>query len=247
MSRKLSSYLNKNSLKIAISGVQLIELHAADKLHDQIAQFFIEQDVDLLYKADRLLEMETEAHPSFVTSRITSGSFSTYQSQDADPLAALSKLLGASELGRERDEMLGYAEQAPDYLRDRKENFPPNEDGKYGKNQANLYAEGVMAFQLANRAPDFMLRFKDRFSELNTQVFLSLRTPPLVSFYKYYLGDRKPKLSDLADLTHLTYAPYCSIYVTERDLCNVLRQVKRGSNLFEGTQIENIDWLNTLR
>lgn len=247
LSDSFSSFLTKNSLKVAVSGVQLIELHEAHRIHEQISKLFIELDVELLLNADQLLELEVNSHPSYMTRPVSIGSFSSFRSGGDNPEAGLAKLLGASKIKAERDEMSRYANQMSDLLRDRKTNFPPNKDGTYGSNQAELFAEGVIALQLADRAPNFMLRYENCVSKLQTKVLQSLWLAPLVSFYKYYLSDRAPKPSDLPDLAHLIYAPYCSVYVTERDICSILGQIKRRIDILEYTSIENIDWLRTLQ
>jgi hypothetical protein len=64
-----------------------------------------------------------------------------------------------------------------------------------------------------------------------------------VIFYKYYLGQREPKkLSDFGDLAHLFVLPYCELAVMERDLCNVLNQIKRNQDTLKTTIVRDVNF-----
>jgi len=75
-------------------------------------------------------------------------------------------------------------------------------------------------------------------------VFRSVRLFALVNFYKYYLGRREPsRLSDFGDFGHLGFLPYCDLAVMERDLCEVLNQIKQHHDVLDSTEVRNIDFL----
>lgn len=83
--------------------------------------------------------------------------------------------------------------------------------------------------------------------DFHSEVFLSIRLYALVIFYKYYLGQREPrKLSDFGDLWHLFSMPYCKLAVMERDLCNILNQIKQHHDVLENTTVYNIGFLHQL-
>ena len=74
-----------------------------------------------------------------------------------------------------------------------------------------------------------------------------LQVYQFVIFYKYYLGQRQPKrLSDFGDLFHLFSIPYCKVAVFERDLCNVLNQIKNKQEILKYAEIYNIDFIHTI-
>lgn len=85
---------------------------------------------------------------------------------------------------------------------------------------------------------DFLLGFQNNIENFNSKVFLSVRLFAYVIFYKYYLGQREPKkLSDFGDLFHLFYLPYCELAVVERDLCNILNQIKSNDDILATTDM----------
>lgn len=66
-------------------------------------------------------------------------------------------------------------------------------------------------------------------------------------FYKYYLGNRYPnKDSDFGDLFHLLYIPYCKFAIMEKDICNLLNQIKKHQTLLNDTIIKDINFIYEL-
>lgn len=125
----------------------------------------------------------------------------------------------------------------------RKRNFPPSRSGKYIKKQASEFADMITIQWLRFNHKKFLKNFKNEIEKLNFEIFLSVRTFAYTIFYKYYLQDREPnKLSDFGDLFHIFYIPYCKLAIIERDLCNVLNQIKRNSNILNNVKIRNIDF-----
>jgi hypothetical protein len=98
--------------------------------------------------------------------------------------------------------------------------------------------------QLSDEHLNFLQEFKDDVSKFNAKVFLSLQILGYVIFYKYYLTEQKPKLSDYGDIFHLQAMPYCKLVVVERNMCEVLNQIKRNSNILKGVVIKNIKFLD---
>jgi hypothetical protein len=125
-----------------------------------------------------------------------------------------------------------------------KSNFPPSKTGKYTRQQADEFAWMMVIQWLASTHRDFLASFQNDIESFHPKVFLSLRLLAHVIFYKYYLGQREPnRLSDFGDLAHLVSIPYCELAVMERDLCNVLNQIKRHQDTLKSTVVRDIDFL----
>lgn len=96
---------------------------------------------------------------------------------------------------------------------------------------------------LAGTHRDFLAGFQDNIENFHPEIFLSIRLYAHVIFYKYYLGQREPKkLSDFGDLAHLFPIPYCELAIMERDLCNVLNQIKPHQDTLNLTTVSDIDF-----
>jgi hypothetical protein len=127
-----------------------------------------------------------------------------------------------------------------------KKNFPPSREGKYTKNQADDFARGQIFQWLAYDHRDFLEKVSSNIENFQPGIFLSIRLYSYVIFYKYYLGQRDPiRPSDFGDLFHLFSIPYCEIAVMERDLCNVLNQIKQNHDVLDSTEVFNIDFVKT--
>jgi hypothetical protein len=127
--------------------------------------------------------------------------------------------------------------------RKRKRNFTPSNSGQYTRQQATEFAAVIVMQWLAQTHRQFLRAFENRAQDLHTEVFLSVRLLALVNFYKYHLGRRDPaKLSDFGDEFHLAYIPYCQLAIMERDLCDVLNQIKRHQDALDSTVVRNIDF-----
>ena len=131
-----------------------------------------------------------------------------------------------------------------------KDNFPPSNTGKYTCEQAGEFANLQVVQWLADCHPEFLASTRSLPPEpckLHTEVFLSVRLYAHVMFYKYYVEQREVKRkSDFGDLLHLFTIPYCDLFITERDLCDILRRIKRNEDTLRSTVVGNMsffkDW-----
>ena len=99
---------------------------------------------------------------------------------------------------------------------------------------ANAFAWGTAMDYLGRHFPRFLRAhwdyIRDRgFDSLDS--LLSLRARSLFVFFKYYLHRQAPGRSDFFDFLHVSYAPYCDVFVTERNVCNVLTIVSANSRV----------------
>ena len=132
----------------------------------------------------------------------------------------------------------------PARLAELKKNFPPQEDGTYGEDQAEEFVWAYVLQWLAKLQPAFLEQFKQDASKLAFEPFLSVSMLGYVIFYKYYIHGKAPTLSDFGDLFHLYLIPYCELAVLERDLCNVLNHIKKNHSILDHTVVRNVEFLS---
>ncbi|MBC7263409.1 MAG: hypothetical protein H5T64_03515 [Chloroflexi bacterium] len=239
---RLLDFLLTNDLCLALSSANLAELADATDLHATLTDLLILLPSAAVKTWDAILDEEVESHPQ--------------RRQDSLLLYPLNQLLlqrdghetllgwfTSEKLAEARRQQLAHAKQMRARHDSLKGNFPLSKSGKYTARQSGQFADFIVIQWLANTHRSFLASFKDKSQDLHTEVFLSIRLFALVIFYKYYLGRREPdKLSDFGDLGHLSALPYCKLAIVERDLCNVLDQIKRHHDVLDSTMVRNVDF-----
>ena len=128
-------------------------------------------------------------------------------------------------------------------LTDLKSNFPPSKTGKYTSGQSDLFAWIITIQQLSSSHHEFMQRFRNDVTSFKAEVFISAQIMGYAIFYKYYLAGLTPKDSDFGDVFHLHAMPYCRLVIVERNMCDVLNQVKRNHKVLDGVVVKNLRFL----
>lgn len=236
----LQKFLIKNDLCIALSDEHFAELHDAKKLHNKLSSLLLFLPSAIIKPMEDIIEEEVKAHPYIRTDSILLHPLNQLILEKGGFKEVIS-YFRFNKLGVARKEQLEHAEKMPEVHKKLKPNFPPTKSGKYIKGQASDFADKITFQWLAATHIDFLEDFEYRFEKLNLKIFLSIRTFAYTIFYKYYLQNREPnKLSDFGDLFHVFYIPYCELAIMERDLCNVLNQIKVNSDILNNVKIENI-------
>ena len=117
-----------------------------------------------------------------------------------------------------------------------KRNFLPDSNGKYTPDQAERFAWMNGVDYLRRHFFGFLRRFKNRPGEPKMERLPSVRVRSLFVFYKYYVHGQSPGESDFLDFAQVSYAPYCDVYVTENNACNVLRRIRINGHMLAGTE-----------
>lgn len=235
--QSLFDLLTQNDLTLGVSDALLAELHDADRLHDSIVRLFASVPSALLKNGEMILDEEVEAYPESRTESLWLRLFNINRQEE------IRGLLSNELLSEARGVQLQHAEQMRPHLVQVRGNFLPSSTGQYTRNQANEFATAIVNQWLNTTHPDFLLGVRG----LSPNSFLSLRLYAYVVFYIYYLGRREPEnLSDFGDLFHLASIPYCELAVMERDLCEVLNQIKRNADIpnnpLASTTVRNIEF-----
>jgi hypothetical protein len=192
----------------------------------------------LIKTADKILSEEVLSHP-----QTRKDSLLSYPLNALLGTSSVGEYLSSPALAKARNEQRSTSKQWIERLDSLKSNFPPARSDKYTKQQADEFAWLLTMQELAVEHLEFLKAFKDDVSNLKTDVFLSQRIIGYVVFYKYYLAALKPKASDFGDLFHLYDIPYCKLAIVERNMCEILNQIKKNHNVLDGVVIMNKDLL----
>ena len=242
----LRRFLKENNLIMGICDAQMVELHEAKGLHERIAEIVTSVPSGMMKRRDTILKEEVEAYPNIRQATLSHLPYLL----NAIPGNVNGKellrafLSGDPVLTELRGQQRSDGEEMKTRLPSLMENFPPSNTGKYMVDQARAFAFNITFQWLIPDHREFAEQFKDDAQSFNAEVILSAQIYALTIFYKYYIGQRKPKrISDFGDLFHLMLIPYCEIAVLERDQCETLKQIKRNHSVLESTRIYNIEFI----
>lgn len=236
----LQEFLHSHDLCLAIGSGQISELSSDDRLHEPLNDLLTAAPSALIKTHDVILDEEVKSYP--------------YKRTDTLFQYPLNALLGkpdfgdylsSAELTKARDEQKQTSYTWMQNLTSLKPNFPPGKSGKYTRAQAPFFANVLTFQELVSEYSSFLQQFKDNYNSINFEVFLSIRIKDFVTFYKYYLTGLEPtKASDFGDMFHLHAMPYCKLVVVERNMCEILNQIKMNSSILDGTVVKNIKFLD---
>ena len=242
----MRDYLLKHDLSNSLSSANLSELADAPFLYDNLINLLLSFPTSVIKTWDKILDEEINSHPKNRNDTLLLDPIIRLAIKE-NGREELKSWFTSKELHSARKEQLEYAKQVNSYHKKLKKNFPPSSSGKYIRQQADEFADSIAIQWLSSTHRNFLRKFKDDASNLNIKVFQSIRIFGLVNFYKYYLGNRNiNKLSDFGDFAHLYSIPYCDLVIIERDLCNILNQIKKNHDILQNTTIKNIDFLKNL-
>jgi hypothetical protein len=232
------SCFESQNLLAGLTAYTLFELSRAERLLPRLDSLFLRARynvwIALLY--DQLLDLELSSYPSPPTMRWMPMSMIT----DEEQTDVLSKFAGDGRFAGARDEHLqfGYTEFMT--LESFKKNYPPDEDGRYSTAQAEEFAWCNTVDFLGRHFRGFLRRFDDKASDLDTSRIPSVHMRSLFLFYKYYIHQKVPQKSDFMDFASVSYAPYVDVYVTERDVMNVLRHIRSTGLMPSDTELLHV-------
>ena len=234
---KFISVFEANNLLAALSMFTVFELSRATRLFQNLDDLFslmrFNVWIPILY--DELFQLEIANYPRGATLLWMPISSIT---DNKDP-SVMSKLANDERITRKRDEFLSFGNTSFMKLEELKANFPPDENGKYTVDQAEFFAWANTVDFLGRQFMDFLTRFRDDASSLDTKKLASVHMRGLFLFFKYYIHGQSPVQSDFMDFAHVSYVPYMDFYITERNVLNVLRHIRSS-----GFDISNAEYLH---
>ena len=233
-----AAYFRSNDYVAALSYFTLFELSRAPRTFGDHDSLFYEMRyhvwIPCLY--DQVIESELKSYPDTWKMRWLPVSMLVDESNSE----LLDRLAGDSRFIKSRDNHLQFGLDHFMSLEKFKENFPPENGENYTPDDAEFFAWCNAVDYLGQHFIDFLRPFKNDASSFKADRLLSLHIRSLFLFYKYYIHSQSPGESDFLDFAHVSYAPYCDVYVTERNACNVLRRIKNSGAMLSNTRVLHI-------
>jgi len=239
------TYFRSNGCVAALSYFALFELSRAPRAFNDYDSLFYEMrnNIWILCLYDQVIESELNNYPGKWKMRWLPIS----RLVDEDNLDLLAKLASNSCFVESRDRHLQFGLDRFMSLEQFKQNFPPENGEEYTPDDAEFFAWCNAVDYLGRHFINFLASFKNDASNFKADRLISLYIRSLFLFYKYYVHDQAPGTSDFLDFAHVSYAPYCNVYVTERNACNVLRRIKNSGAMLSDTRVLHIsDFSNEL-
>lgn len=232
---RLCSLAADKTALIGLSTSNIIELEPVRRMHKELVQLLLQLPTVLLKPEDVVLEEEVDSYPSARQDPLYDALF---YDPTADPekhilthMFSDPRVVSGARLHREN------AAKAPARNNELQENFPVAASGRYERSQVASFAEQNAFQRLVGAHTDFVRRELDD-GPMSMMPFKSLRMFAYLLFWRFYLNRRTPNpSSDLGDLAHAQFYPYCRVVVTENDAAETLRQIKKHSDLLDGVEI----------
>jgi len=99
--------------------------------------------------------------------------------------------------------------------------------GKYTKKEIEIWVELITLKQIAIKYPEFCRNYISGTQKgIQYKNFLSWNMIAYTTFYKFYISKRNPIESDVNDILNMSALPYLDGIITEKNLCEQLRQIK---------------------
>ena len=235
--QSLSNCLHRCNMAIAVSTAQVVELSPAKRLHRGLEELLGSLPSVLTKPPDVILEEEVRSYPNRRTSNLTLVHLST-----VNGMSILSQLLSSTKA---REEQLSDAKQMKSRLDIVKANYPKSRNGKHSRAQAEDFASKITYQWVGQVHLPFLKQLRDNKAEFKAEVFRSIHTFAFYLFYKHYMKEREVRLSDFGDLFHMATIPYCKLAIVEKDMCNILNQIKSHHKILCEVEIEDIRFLSS--
>ena len=235
-------FLEERGLVVGLSGAQVAELSEAPGLHTRLADLLESVPVTLIKTADVIRDEEVGAHPSLRVETLEHSDYPGKRSLLNHLASPLTQAVRQQQVSDARVMVERIAEG-------RTATQPIASEAQRRRKQAQDFVWQRTTQLLAGTNLAFLQQFKNTdLCGFHADVFLSEQVQGYLIFYKYYVQDRdSSRGSEFADLFHLYALPYCKAAVLERDLCEVLGQIKRRHRILTNTELWNADFLKKLR
>jgi hypothetical protein len=241
--RPLFNFLFENHLCIAVSDALLIELSQERRKQADFNTFFTILPSAKIKSFEAVIEEEVKSYPKMRTDTLL-----LRPTNSASGKENIASWLSSERIKEAWRKQTQYAKNMKQYLESVKSNFPPSNQGRHSKGQAEIFAWMLTVQLLKGSHPDFMRKLNDNRRLLKAEAFLSIQIFAYYVYYKYYLDKSQPKaLSDFSDLFYLFYFPYCKLIVLEHDVCTILNQIKSQCKVLDGVEVSNVDFFSNNR
>lgn len=228
-------FLTLNNCLIGISTFTINELMKSKTNFEKFKEYFKILPTFLVKPPELILESEISNYPYEIKPESISFIKIDFKDKFLDYLLVSEKYKKVSL----------FIENAKPFILNRvvdlKQNFPPTKSGKYTICQIQNFTSKVILQQLKSTHASWVRKVTVK-QELKTDVFKSLKSQLLITFWKFYLmKDRKPRLSDVFDIIISSAFPYIDYVFTENNMVNDIIQIKRKGLLYNDLKALNFN------
>lgn len=232
------SYFQKNNLLAGLPIYTVFELSRAKHILKDLDDLFFQMKYNIwipLFYED-LFEYELMCYPYTPTMRWMT--ITRLVENDGGSINFLQKIITYSEFIDSRNDHLQFGMSKFMSLEEFKKNFPPSENSTYSPDQAYLFSRcNALSYFLSNE-PHVLKKIGVR--DFVPEGVPSQFARSLFLFYKFYIHGQTPITSDFMDFAHISYAPYFHVYVTEKNVSNVLNHIKANKRNLNELSVINL-------
>lgn len=224
--------VESNSL-IGLSVYAFYELSKSEKIYNKFKIIFPPKRIVLLKTSSMLLEDEMEAYLSL--KKIEPIFIPPTENFDLINSVFSSEKMRNNYIKLDNDKNIVLT-----HILDLKRSFPPKKNGKYTKEDRIEFVKKVTIQQFERFNREWFLHRKNE--NFNYSAFKSLTGQLYITFFKFYiLKDRKPKVSDIIDITMSASFPYVDFILTEKNLAYDIKQMQKQNLHFENTVVYTLE------
>jgi len=202
----------------------IIELKRAPKVYEEFIDVFSFLPAFILKNSVLLIEEEilNYGNPKVIDPVITILHRNPKKAENFDVKAFLNSHLTKEYLEKNQEEY----KMALESMLDLRNGYPPK-NGNYTLKEIEEFVELVTYKQLVVRDKSWCQDMLNKKKTIYAEKFPSIQIMCYLAFYKFYINNRKPKLSDVTDLLIATSYPYIDEVITEKNQSEMVRQIQK--------------------
>lgn len=202
----------------------IIELKRAPKVYEEFIDVFSFLPAFILKNSVLLIEEEilNYENTKVIDPVITILHRNPKKAENFDVKAFLNSHLTKEYLEKNQEEY----KLALESMLDLKNGYPAK-NGNYTLKEIEEFVELVTYKQLVIRDKSWCQDMLNKKKTIYAEKFSSIQIMCYLAFYKFYINNRKPKLSDVTDLLIATSYPYIDEVITEKNQSEMVRQIQR--------------------
>jgi hypothetical protein len=227
--KQFVEFFRERDLKIALSDANLVELSRAPRGFPERDAVFqqLKHSLFLPTLYGDLIEAEIAAFPRRWDMRWVP----LERLMTNDDVSLLAQLSSSALFKEARESLFIFGEEHFMNLEELKKNFPPLRGDTYNPEDVSFFVWGSSVDFLTRQFPHFFRSQKARLKKGDFAMLNGLRSLQArlwFLFYKYYLHGQSPQQSDFMDFVHISYVPYVNVFVTEKNVRNVLQHLRQN-------------------
>jgi hypothetical protein len=233
----LIEFMLEKDFLLCLSFSSITELYYCTNLFGELFKYIPFIPFLILKNFNQLLEEEISNYPNNIDIDSVLFCFKTLQN---DEYYEKAKNLFYIEPVKSRLEEENKKENKEDILKSMLswiEGYPRPKNG-YKKKDIELWVELVNIKKLVEVNRNFVELNK---KNLNHHYFKSWKMIAYMTFYKFYLNNKKPETSDLGDILMSANFPYVDAIIVEKNIKEIVRQVQRKHKFVNHLELYDIN------